>query len=245
MFGDKINYIQDLSKTELLLYEVEGAIYTREKNRIYRVELEKFERLLDNFLKNSRIASESIIDNKKILLKKYENIIRNLLDDIEKWCVTIFENFQTIETEQNIVYIQKNTLLYIEEMLRNTKNIEEKENIRFVVKSLNVSVEDISDKIELANKKLEEYNNIIQLCEKSFIYCKEFQDKLFKNFFEKYFDKSEVNEKLSKNEIIKYFENKLSTIKNENILKIKSNIENCKNEFFKNIKELQNTNFQE
>lgn len=249
MFDNVTKKINKLSEIECVIYEISGAIYTRENDEILKKELQKFEDIINKQFTKINFDLESIKNDKQLLLNRYQNILKGFLDTVESLYAYIQEKIQTAETNQNVIMIKKNTLEYVDELLSNAKTNEEKEEIIKITKVLNVSTNNLSEKIYMTLEKINKYEEIINLCSKEFEVCNYTRQVEVKEFLNKDFNielsndsnliNKKVNQEKNKNKIISSFSNFLEELEN-NVSVLNNNIENYNYNFIVNIENIQN-----
>ncbi|MBP3596823.1 MAG: hypothetical protein J6J60_05450 [Clostridia bacterium] len=171
MFNQKINTIKKLGELECTIYEFSTAIFLRENTIEKEKQIEKFSKIIDDIIIKSGISKNDVLENKKNILEKYEKIVQDFLEMIESLYANILEKIQQAETNQNVVFIKKATFEHFLSLLKNAKTDEEKEKLLKTAQEVNISLNNLDNKIYSVEEKIKQYNEMITACEYEFKVC--------------------------------------------------------------------------
>lgn len=240
MFNEKINTIKKLGELECTIYEFSTAIFLRENTIVKDKQLEKILNIIDNKIIKDNDSKNDILEKRRAILEKYEKIVQDFLEMIEALYANVLEKIQQAETNQNVVYIKKASLEHFLELSKNTKSDEEKEKLLKAAQELNISLNNLENKIYTAEEKIKQYNEMIEACEYEFKVCEYTREIEIDKFL------ADINfeqfNNFNKNRIAESFEllNKEIELLEENVITINSNIENYIDNFISKIDVLQN-----
>lgn len=250
MFEEKINKIKKLSEIEMMYFEFSNVIYSRENKEFLNKEIVNFEKSFDMLVQKNNFDLKQIENDKKLILKRYEKSISTFLDTVDTLFVNVIERLLSTETNQNIIMIKKTTIEDVKEMLDTTNGAEDLENLMKTISSLNMSIDNLDNKILVCVEKIKNYDQIIDICKEEIRICyytrekelEELQKSKFdfvSHFKNNVFNKKEIERKNIKefiNEYNKYLDNFELNI----IAQLTENIFNYIDKFNFRIEELQN-----
>lgn len=241
MFEKNISNIKKLGELECVIYEFSTAIFLRESSSMLKMQTEKFSEILENRLANRNISQNEFIDNKNLLVQKFEEIVKSFLDYIEAFYATVLEKMQLAETNQNLIYIKKATFEHLFTLLENANTEEEKEKLLEASKQLNISLNNLGNKIYTAEEKIKLYDEMINMCEKEFEVCEYTREVEIEKMMDIKYDLEALNIKSAENNL-EYFEmvtellEKLET----HVSQLNNNLENYIINFISKIDMFQN-----
>ena len=249
MFDKNMNYIDELNRVEIYIYEVMGAIYTRENNKMLRLLVEKFEQIIDDIFIENGFSIENYKKEKNKLLINFEKVIGKYLATIEKMYISIFKVMQDAEINQNLIFVKRSTLEHVEDLIDSTQNDDEKQRMMLVAKQLSVSVNNLDDKIRKMEIEFENYNKVVDFCSKHFKICKEKREEAVNNMLNKNFTsffsdikvniyKSNLDEE--KEKIVNIFNDFINGIKDKEIPELDKKIGECTKKFLSEADKLKN-----
>lgn len=240
MLNEKINTIKKLGELECTIYEFSTAIFLRENTFAKDEQMKKLLRILDNEIIKNDISDNDIVERKKIILEKYEKILLDFLEMIEALYANALEKLQQAETNQNVIYIKKASLEHFLGLVNNAKTDEEKEKLMKAAQELNISLNNLDNKIYSSEEKIKQYNEMIDACQYEFEvarYTRSVEiDKLLNNLTLEQIEKPNKKVILERLDLL----NKEIEQLEENVNGLNTNIENYIINFISKIDVLQN-----